>query len=221
MEKPAALRLIQGPEGTTGLSDDFGIGNLSSVRARTSSEVGAAMVHKLNGPMTALMLYIGVIHENRERICVSDRESEWLKRLIDNAFREAERICNLIHHMGDCFEAPIPKEEAIPVARDAIAWWSRTGTPDSRSSLGADSPAGETNPSAATPLTPRERQVLRLVGEGCSNKEGAKLMNISYRTFECHRAQVMRKLGAKNAVELVRMMMLRGNAPSGSAEAGR
>jgi DNA-binding CsgD family transcriptional regulator len=167
------------------------------------------------------MLYVGVIHENRDRTCISERESEALKTLIDGAFREAERMCSLIHHMGDRFEAPIPKEEAIPAARDAIAWWSRTATADGRSPAVADGAADQADRPAATSLTPRERQVLRLVGEGCSNKEGAKLMNISYRTFECHRAQVMRKLGAKNAVELVRSMMLRGIAPSGSTGAGQ
>lgn len=33
------------------------------------------------------------------------------------------------------------------------------------------------------------------------------LMKISYRTFECHRAEVMRKMGAKNAAELVRLAL--------------
>lgn len=54
------------------------------------------------------------------------------------------------------------------------------------------------------PLTRREREVLALISEGYSNKEGALRMNISPRTFESHRAEAMRKLGAKNAADLVR-----------------
>jgi DNA-binding NarL/FixJ family response regulator len=53
-------------------------------------------------------------------------------------------------------------------------------------------------------LTPREREVLALVTDGVSNKAGGFRLSISVRTFEAHRANVMGKLGAKNAAELVR-----------------
>jgi DNA-binding NarL/FixJ family response regulator len=53
-------------------------------------------------------------------------------------------------------------------------------------------------------LTPREREVLALVTAGVSNKVGGFRLSISVRTFETHRANVMGKLGAKNAAELVR-----------------
>jgi FixJ family two-component response regulator len=43
-------------------------------------------------------------------------------------------------------------------------------------------------------------------------------MNISYRTFECHRAEVMRKLGAKNTAELVRMALLNNTDTGASPE---
>ena len=59
------------------------------------------------------------------------------------------------------------------------------------------------------PLTKREREVLALVSEGCSNKQGAMRMNISPRTFESHRATAMRKLGARNTADLVRKALMR------------
>lgn len=66
--------------------------------------------------------------------------------------------------------------------------------------------------SDATPrrslLTARERQVLALVSAGLSNKEGAHRLQISSRTFETHRAQVIRKLGARNTADLVRMSLI-------------
>ena len=61
---------------------------------------------------------------------------------------------------------------------------------------------------ADSPLTRREREVLALISEGCSNKQGALRMNISPRTFESHRAEAMRKLGARNTADLVRKALL-------------
>ena len=62
--------------------------------------------------------------------------------------------------------------------------------------------------SGQKPLTKREREVLSLISEGCSNKQGALRMNISPRTFESHRAEAMRKLGARNTADLVRKALL-------------
>ncbi len=58
------------------------------------------------------------------------------------------------------------------------------------------------------PLTRREREVLALISQGCSNKQGALRMQISPRTFESHRAEAMRKLGARNTADLVRKALL-------------
>jgi DNA-binding CsgD family transcriptional regulator len=198
----------RGLDGEGQLSDDFEIGQLSAIRSQVASEVGAAMAHELNGPMTALLLYVGDIHQNCDGLRDRSGDNESLKLVVENALHEAERICTLIHRMGDYFEAPIGEDATIHVGRDAIAWWSRTGNPAAK--LRADArirAADAAGRAAARPLTPRESEVLRLVSEGLSNKQGALLMNISYRTFECHRAEVMRKLGAKNTAQLVRMAL--------------
>jgi DNA-binding CsgD family transcriptional regulator len=185
------------------LPDDFEIGRRSFTRARHASEIGAAIAHELNGPITALLLYAGDIQQRCDQIA-----DESLKQVVDSAVLEAERICALIHKIGDLFEAPIPKDSAISVARDAITWWARAGHPDGKGAADtADHTSGESGRPGAKPLTRREREVLRLVVQGHSNKEGAALMKISYRTFECHRAEVIRKLGAKNTAELVRMAL--------------
>lgn len=57
------------------------------------------------------------------------------------------------------------------------------------------------------PLTAREREVLSQLTAGASNKEIGIYLGISSRTVEYHRANLMSKLGAKNAVELVRMAL--------------
>lgn len=62
-------------------------------------------------------------------------------------------------------------------------------------------------------LTPREREVLNLVSDGQSNKEAGRLLGISPRTIEVHRARIMEKLGAKNAADLVRIVMSASEEP--------
>ena len=51
-------------------------------------------------------------------------------------------------------------------------------------------------------LTAREQEVMGLVVAGHANKEIAKLLGISHRTVEIHRARVMEKTGASNILEL-------------------
>ena len=52
-------------------------------------------------------------------------------------------------------------------------------------------------------LTPREREVLQLLAEGKSTKEVASVLNLSTKTAETHRSNIMRKLGIHSVSELV------------------
>jgi two-component system response regulator NreC len=54
------------------------------------------------------------------------------------------------------------------------------------------------------PLSDREREVLRLLALGHTNQEIAKMLYISVRTAETHRAHIMQKLGLASRAELVR-----------------
>jgi two-component system response regulator NreC len=73
--------------------------------------------------------------------------------------------------------------------------------------LGARLAAAEARARAnaqADPLSHREREVLRLLALGHTNQEIAKLLFISVRTAETHRAHVMQKLRLSTRAELVR-----------------
>jgi DNA-binding NarL/FixJ family response regulator len=59
-------------------------------------------------------------------------------------------------------------------------------------------------------LTDREKQVLKLVADGRSNKEVADVLGISVKTAMSHREHVMEKLGVHNRTELVRFAIKRG-----------
>ena len=63
-------------------------------------------------------------------------------------------------------------------------------------------------------LTPREREVLRLVLTGLTNKAVAKFLRLSRRTVETHRANIMRKTGATSLPELIHL------ATAGDADTG-
>jgi len=56
-------------------------------------------------------------------------------------------------------------------------------------------------------LTRREREVLSQITGAASNKEAARNLGISPRTVEIHRGHIMHKLGAKNSVDLMRIVM--------------
>ena len=56
-------------------------------------------------------------------------------------------------------------------------------------------------------LSRREIEVLAQIMAGASNKEAAKILGISSRTIETHRQHIMKKLNAKNAVDLVHIVL--------------
>jgi DNA-binding NarL/FixJ family response regulator len=60
------------------------------------------------------------------------------------------------------------------------------------------------------PITEREREVLRLVAEGLSTKEIASRLDISTRTVESHRANLMRKLGLRSIARLTQYALREG-----------
>lgn len=59
-------------------------------------------------------------------------------------------------------------------------------------------------------LTTREREVLKMIAEGKSNKEVADLLFISVRTVEHHRANIMVKLNIKKTADLVKYALSKG-----------
>jgi DNA-binding NarL/FixJ family response regulator len=54
------------------------------------------------------------------------------------------------------------------------------------------------------PLSPRERMIVKLIGEGHGNKEMAAVLNLSVKTIESHRATAMRKLNITSTAGIVR-----------------
>jgi FixJ family two-component response regulator len=101
----------------------------------------------------------------------------------------------------DFIEKPFNAVTLVTRVREAIAAAARQkAEPASSSGLAAQFPGRDL-------LTPREYQVLELIARGASNKEAGRHLGISPRTIEVHRARVMEKLGARNTVDLVHIVL--------------
>jgi FixJ family two-component response regulator len=101
----------------------------------------------------------------------------------------------------DFIEKPFRGSEIVARLDEAIDAYARRQSENSGSNIATMHFPGR------EPLTRREREVLEQFTAGASNKEAGRTLGISPRTIEDHRANIMKKLGAKNAADLVRIVM--------------
>lgn len=105
------------------------------------------------------------------------------------------------HGALDFIEKPFDPESIVQRVREAL------GAADARAEASAQIDHEAVEVVSSDALTPREREVLGLISGGQSNKEAGRVLGISPRTIEVHRARIMEKLGAKNAADLVRIVL--------------
>jgi len=101
----------------------------------------------------------------------------------------------------DFIEKPFRGNEIVTRVREAVEAYALRQQRDSTSNVAVLHFPGR------EPLTRREREVLQQFTAGASNKEAGRTLGISPRTIEDHRANIMKKLGARNAADLVRIVM--------------
>jgi FixJ family two-component response regulator len=101
----------------------------------------------------------------------------------------------------DFIEKPFRGSEIVARLNEAIDAYARRKAGSSGSNVQSLHFPGR------EPLTRREREVLEQFTNGASNKEAGRHLGISPRTIEDHRANIMKKLGARNAADLVRIVM--------------
>ena len=96
-------------------------------------------------------------------------------------------------------------------ALEAIAlgntWFNEDFSRTVRQALASPSHLGE---GVIDQLTPREREIAVLIAQSHSSKEVAGRLNISIKTAENHRANLMRKLGVRDVAGLVRFVVRQG-----------
>jgi len=101
----------------------------------------------------------------------------------------------------DFIEKPFRGSEIVERLNEAIGAFAR------RQKENATPKIGSLHFPGREPLTRREREVLEQFTAGASNKEAGRSLGISPRTIEDHRANIMKKLGARNAADLIRIVM--------------
>jgi len=186
-------------EGSAAPTDELDFVRLDAARAKAADEMAAAIARELNGPLTALLLYMGEIKHHSDQLAPATGDRAYLQRVVENAMAQTERVCGVVKQLA----GPHNGGSSLPSsAEDAKSKAVRAQQPQRLPSAELPSQSGQKR------LTKREREVLRLISEGYSNKQGALRMQISPRTFESHRAEAMRKLGARNTADLVRAALL-------------
>ena len=102
------------------------------------------------------------------------------------------------------------KEEILAAIREVMGGGCYFSPPVAREIVEQIREPGRRSSEPFTQLSPREREVLRLIAEGLAAKEIATELGISTKTVEAHRTSLMRKLGVRKATELVRYAVRHG-----------
>lgn len=101
-------------------------------------------------------------------------------------------------------------DERVMARKDGALFWCRVRghslTPDDPLRRAVWSFADLSGHRPYQPLTPREREVVYLLAEGRTSKEIARILSISPRTVEVHRANLQKKFGVTNTNALLNAM---------------
>lgn len=130
----------------------------------------------------AVKIVILTMHKSKQYLCyalAAGADGYVLKEDSDSELLTAiEQVLN-----GDTFVSPVLSKE---FSRDDVE------TCRKKKNLPSDS------------LTPRERQVLKMVAEGKTSRDIAELLSISTRTVEHHRANLLKKININNTADLIK-----------------
>src|SRR6202011_4216346 len=152
----ADSRFPKWTESNTPPVDDPEIVRLSAACARATDEAGALIARQLNGPLTALLLYMNEIKQHSHQFAQAPGNRVYLQQVVENALQQTERVCAMMKQIAASHDGPF-----VPCGRKP-GWETRIGlandgsrTPGVMSSSGA----------GQKPLTKREREVLNLISE--------------------------------------------------------
>ena len=131
------------------------------------------------------------MHANEEYVLQALRAGAVGYMLKDSATAELELALKAVMQ-GETYLSP-------PISKQVVEGYVQR--------VGAEQPASEK-------LTPRQREVLRLIAEGHSTKEIAYRLELSVKTVETHRAQLMERLQIRDIAGLVKYAIRSGLASS-------
>src|ERR1700682_1098515 len=94
-------------EGGTPPEGDQEIARLAAARAQAMDEAGAAIARQLNGPLTALLLYMGEIKQHSHQFSQSAGERVYLQQVVQNALQQTERVCAMMKQLAGVHDGAI------------------------------------------------------------------------------------------------------------------
>ncbi len=132
-----------------------------------------------------------------------------LKVLVLTMHAGSEYVARAVREGADGYLLKDSAVQDLVAAIEAVMAGRRYFSPPVQREL-AEILRGGTGRGRAEPITGREREVLRLVAQGLSTKEIASRLEISARTVETHRANLMRKLGLHSVARLTQYAIREG-----------
>src|SRR3954464_14091751 len=88
-------------ERITPLEENPDIVQLSAARSRAAEEASAAIARQLNGPLTALLLYMNEIKQHSHQFSQTPGNRVYLQQVVENAAQQLERVCTVVKQMSD------------------------------------------------------------------------------------------------------------------------
>ena len=187
------------------------------IRAVLASQPGIEIVAETGDGREALSL----IEQHRPDLAVLDITMPGLNGL-EVAFRVSQvsartKVLILSMHAGEAYVAQALRagvagyllkdaaDDELPMAIKAVARNEVYLSPRiSKQLVDRFVQSGATEPDPLAGLTSRQREILQLVAEGKSSKEIASMLELSIKTVESHRGQIMERLGVHDVTGLVR-----------------
>lgn len=133
-----------------------------------------------------------------------------LKVIILTMHAGQEYVSRAVKGGADAYLLKDSAVQDLVAAVDAVMAGQTYFSPAIQQQLAGLVRSGGQPPSGTQTLTDREREVLTWLARGLSSKEVAKELNISVRTVETHRANLMHKLGVKSVAVLIQVAMREG-----------
>ena len=116
-------------ESITPLEENPEIVQLSAARTRVAEEASATIARQLNGPLTALLLYMNEIKQHSHQFSQASGNRLYLQQVVENALQQTERVCALVKQMSD--NQPALASDSATRFRASNRFW----TPASSSSV--------------------------------------------------------------------------------------
>ena len=116
-------------EGSAPPEDALETARLSATRTLAMDEAGAAIARQLNGPLTALLLYMGEIKQHSHQFSQSAGERVYLQQVVENALQQTERVCAMMKQLAENHDgsAAAPSRKGVYKSRPSRRWCSHAG----------------------------------------------------------------------------------------------